>query len=37
MQPDDEVQKTGDWKRLSRTTLTDLSQIEHIIGRVEYD
>jgi hypothetical protein len=34
MEPDDEVQETGDWDRLSHPTLTDIS---HIGGRVEYD
>jgi hypothetical protein len=29
MEPDDEVQKTGDWDRLSPPTLTDISQIGH--------
>jgi hypothetical protein len=37
IEPDDEVQKTGDWDRLSPPTLTDISQIGHIGGRVEYD
>jgi hypothetical protein len=37
MEPDDEVQKTGDWDRLSPPMLTDISQIGHIDGRVQYD
>jgi hypothetical protein len=37
MEPGDEVQKTDDWDKLSPPTLTDISQIEHIGGRVEYD
>jgi hypothetical protein len=37
MEPDDEVQKTGDWDRLSPPTLLDISQIGHINGGVEYD
>jgi hypothetical protein len=37
MEPDDEVPKTGDWNRLSPPTLTGISQIGHIGGRVKYD
>jgi hypothetical protein len=37
MEPDDEIPKTGDWDRSSRPTLTDISQVEHTGGRVEYD
>jgi hypothetical protein len=37
MEPDDEVQKTGDWDRLSHPTLTDISQIGHIGDRIKYD
>jgi hypothetical protein len=37
MEPDDEVQKTGDWDRLSPPTLTDISQIRHIGGLVDSD
>jgi hypothetical protein len=37
MEPDDEFQKTDYWDRSSRPTLTDISQVEHIGGRVEYD
>jgi hypothetical protein len=36
MEPVDEIQKTGDWDRSSRPTLTDISQVENIGGRVEY-
>jgi hypothetical protein len=37
MEPDDEVQNTGDWDKLSPLTLTDISQTGYIGGRVEYD
>jgi hypothetical protein len=37
MEPDGEVQKTGEWDRLSPPILTDMSQIGYIGGRVEYD
>jgi hypothetical protein len=37
MEPEDEVQKTSDWNRLSPSTLTDISQMGHIGGRVKYD
>jgi hypothetical protein len=37
MEPDDEIQKTGDWDWSSRPMLTDISQVEHIGGLVEYD
>jgi hypothetical protein len=37
MEPDDEIQKIGDWNRLNHPTLTDISQIGHTGGRVGYD
>jgi hypothetical protein len=37
MEPDDEVQKTGDWDRQNPSPSTDISQIGHLGGRVEYD
>jgi hypothetical protein len=36
MEPDDEAQKTSDWDSTSPPTLTDISQIRHIGGGVEY-
>jgi hypothetical protein len=32
MEPDDEVQKTGDWDRLSPPTLHDISSLGYIDG-----
>jgi hypothetical protein len=37
MESDDEVQKIGDWDRLSPPTFTDISKIGHIGSRVDFD